>query len=95
MTLSERTITKWLGVIDSSAAAIDEYLLPNFIGGYELAAICIEWLRDRDALYTASGIRPYGKGSDARKLGKFLGALLEYPVQYELAQSIMDYVAAL
>ncbi len=92
ISVSEKTITRWLRVIDASAAAIDDYLLPNFIGGYELAAISIEWIRDRDALYEATGIRRYGKGSEARKLSKFLGELLDYPIQHETTQTIMDYV---
>lgn len=92
ISVSEETITKWLGIIDASAAAIDDYLLPNFIGGYELAAMSIEWIRDRDALYEATGIRKYGKGTEARKLSKFLGELLDYPIQHETAQAIMNYV---
>lgn len=92
ISVSEETITKWLGVIDVSASAIDDYLLPNFIGGYELAAISIEWIRDRDALYEATGISKYGKGSEARKLSKFLGALMDYPIQHEMVQTIIDYI---
>jgi hypothetical protein len=90
--VSEGTLKKWLGVLETSAAAIDDHLLRHFIGGYELAAIYIEWNRDRNALYKASGIPRYSKGSDARKLGKFLGNLLDHPITLELAQSIMGYV---
>ena len=56
VTITDATLKKWLGVLDASAASIDSYLLPKFIGGYELAAIYIEWERDSDALYKATGI---------------------------------------
>jgi hypothetical protein len=92
VSISEETVKKWLAKIDISAAAIDGYLLPNFIGGYELAAIYIEWNRDGDAFYQSSGVKPYRRGSKAKQFSKLLGALLDHPVQYETAQSIMDYV---
>ena len=92
VSISEDRLKQWLGVLDSSAIAIDSYLLPSFIGGYELAAIYIEWDRDPDALYKASGIRRYGKGTTARQFGKFLGGLLEYPIQHEMAHTIIDFV---
>jgi hypothetical protein len=92
VSVSEATIKKWLATIDACATAIDGHLLPNFIGGYEIAAICIEWIEDRDRLHKATGIRLSGNGSDARKLGKFLGELLAYPVQHETAQAIIDYI---
>jgi hypothetical protein len=93
--ISDATIVNWLAVIDSSAAAIDSYLLPNFIGGYELAAISIEWHRDKDALHKKTGIPKSANGSEPRQLAKFLGALLEHPVQHETAQGILGYVAQL
>jgi hypothetical protein len=55
----------------------------------------IEWKRDSDALYKATGIPRYGSGSPAKKLSKFLGALLDYPIQYEMAQAIMNFVDGL
>jgi hypothetical protein len=91
--ISEQTIKKWMAVIDSCAFAIDAYLLPNFIGGYEVAAICLEWIRDKDSLYRKTGIKVNSRGtSDAKKFSKFLGVLLEYPIQHEMAQTIIDYV---
>jgi hypothetical protein len=93
--ISDATIKTWLGVIDSSAASIDNYLLPSFIGGYELAAISIEWDRDKDALHKKTGIPKNESGSEARKLAKFLGILLDHPVQHETAQGVIDYMAQL
>ena len=95
VSITDTTLKKWLGVLDVSAEAIDGYLLPHFIGGYELAAIYNEWKRNGDALYKATGIARYGSGSPAKKLSKFLGALLDYPIQQEMAQTIMDFVDGL
>ena len=95
VTIADTTLKKWLGVLDTSAAAIDDYLLPNFIGGYELAAIYIEWDRDSDALYKTTGITRRGGGSRAKELSKFLGTLLNYPIQQEMAQAIMGFVDSL
>ena len=63
VSLGEPTLKKWLAVIDSSATAIDEYLLSNFIGGHELPAIYIEWTKSDDGLFSATGIRPDGTES--------------------------------
>jgi hypothetical protein len=95
VSIGEGTVKNWLGTLDSCATAIDEYLLEEFIGGYELAAIFIEWKRDPNALYEASGISKSSRGSVARQFSKVLGTLLEYPVQHETAQMIIDYVDGL
>lgn len=94
-TITDATLKKWLGVLDICATAIDGHLLPDFIGGYEVAAIYVDWERDSDALYKTTGIPPYGSGSPAKRLSKFLGAWLNYPIQYEMAQAIMNFVDGL
>jgi hypothetical protein len=95
ISISDKRLTKWLAIIDRSATAIDEYLLPNFIGGYELAAIYIEWNRDIAAFRRAIGIRRDNRGTKAKQLSRVMGTLLSHPVQWETAQEIMEFVDSL
>ena len=92
VSISDKTVTKWLAVIDKSAMAIDEYLLPKFIGGYELATIYIEWDRDIPAFHEVTGIKRDDRGSKAKQLSRVLGTLLNHPIQWEIAREIIDFV---
>jgi hypothetical protein len=92
VSVSDKRIARWLAMIDRSATAIDEYLLPNFIGGYELAAIYIDWNRDIAAFHRAAGIKRDSRGTKAKQLSRVLGTLLQHPVQWETAQEIMEFV---
>jgi hypothetical protein len=92
ISISDKRVTKWLAVVDRSATAIDEYLLPNFIGGYELAAIYIEWNQDIAAFHKATGIKRDGRGTKAKQLSRALGTLLAHPVQWETTEEIIEFV---
>jgi hypothetical protein len=93
--VSAAGVKKYLKLIDQAALAIDEQLLPDFIGGYELGAIYIEWRRNAAELSRVTGIKLDRRGSQSKQLSKFMGALLDHPVQFEFAESIIAYVDSL
>jgi len=94
---SERELTRWLKAVNESAQGIDDLLRTQFIGGYEIAALYVDWQVDPSAFERrlSVNISESGKGSLTKRFGKFASALLGYVVTHGYATEVAKYVRSL
>jgi len=94
-TVGHDRLLRWLGVMVTAARAIENTLMPTYVGGFEIANFYVEWRRDPDATEKRMGIeiashkrpRP-GRFSDV--VGRFVG-----PVGREYIQTLEKYLDSL
>lgn len=74
--ISEARLTRLMGVVQSVADAIDDHLLGEYIGAYEVLAIYLEWKQDPDRFESHVGIKLVGHTRQQdQRFGNVLGVL--------------------
>jgi hypothetical protein len=95
--VSEKKLLKWFHTVRSTAAAIDEQLLREHIGSYEVAALYLEWEPNPQAFEQACGAKLWvASASLERNARRFLSfALGEAGVTLDYVRSLQAYLGAL
>ncbi|MBV9822169.1 MAG: hypothetical protein JO144_07995 [Actinobacteria bacterium] len=95
--VSEGELTRWLKLVNETALGIDDLLRTQFIGGYEIAALYVDWQADPSAFERRLGvdISSSGKGSLTKRFGKFASAVLGKIVTHTYATEVARYVRSL
>lgn len=79
VSVSANRLTKWMGVLEEVVRGIDEHLLNDYIGGFEPAALYIEWARNPAEYEKSLGIGIYKAGvEDSLNAKRFLNGVLGF-----------------
>lgn len=95
--VSHERLIEWLGTLGSVSEAIDAQLNSAFIGGYETAAVYLDWKTQPDAFESSAGltVAPIKKSSPERRFASVLSAVLDSPLGGAYPNSVQRYVSAL
>ncbi len=97
LAVSERQVVEWLRILGEVAEAIDKHLCKEFIGGFETAALFIDWRRDPDKFELEADISlsAHKKGDLSNRFATVLGTLLDRPPGTPFVRSIQRFVDGL
>jgi len=91
--LTERRLIKWLGVLNSVSTELDRHLVANYIGGYEMAAIFLDWKESPDEYEAVVGVKPEGVNrTHDRRFLKFISGALDIGIGPRYIRSMEAYV---
>jgi hypothetical protein len=95
--VTEKTLLKWFEAVRSVATAVDEQLLVDHIGSYEVAALYLEWEPDPKGFEQACGEVLWNPNASLeRNAKKFLTfALGEVGVSVDYVRTLQGYLTAL
>lgn len=91
--VSHERLVQWMKLLGDVSVAIDRHLTTDFIGGYETAAIYVEWKRNPEKFERSVGITLTGHNKSwERRFGKMLSELIDKPLGYKYPQTLAAYV---
>lgn len=80
VSLSEKMLLSWFELVNTIVKSVDEQLLNDFIGNYEIPAMYLEWSKDPASFERDIGISlTSSKDDNERRAKKFLNGALHLP----------------
>lgn len=94
-TVSEPELLEYMGVLEKLGQEIDEILVRDHIGGFEVPSLWLEWNQDRDEFERAAGILLTGhRKNESVRFRHVLGQFTS-PVSQEYLRTMTEYLRAL
>ncbi|MFC9560372.1 hypothetical protein [Agromyces sp. NPDC056965] len=97
VSVSEKRLLNWFDVVRGVVRRVDEQLLRDFIGNYEVPALYLEWAADPVGFESASGVSAsLGRYSKERNAKRFLGLAMNKPrLSMAYVRSVITFCNAL
>lgn len=94
---SEKNLLKWFDLVRGAVSSVDAQLTRDFIGGFEVVALFLEWSANPQSVEKKLGLSIYNPGySLSRNFKKFLAAALNYPMaSRSYVESVIAYATML
>jgi hypothetical protein len=95
--VSEQQLLSYFHALEVAAKAIDVHLTTEFVGGYEVAALYLEWLRDPAAFEKSASISmaPGAMGDPINRFGTAIGTLFDTTLNREYVPALKAFIDAL
>ncbi|WP_146085746.1 hypothetical protein [Rathayibacter sp. AY1H3] len=94
---SEKNLLKWFDLVRGAVKSVDTQLVQEFIGGFEVVALFLEWNANPQCFEKKFGLSTYNPAYPlSRNFKKFLAVALKYPMtSRSYVESVIAYATKL
>lgn len=95
--VSEERLIKWFRLLGVVSSAVDRHLVTEFVGGYETAALYLEWSENPDKFEAAADITmaPGAMGERNNRFGTMVGTLFQHTLTREYVPTLQKFIVDL